>query len=72
MQALILVDLQNDFFPGGALAVPGAAQVIRPANSLLESLLFPFVIATQDWHPPIHQGLAVNHPGRVVSDIVDL
>jgi nicotinamidase/pyrazinamidase len=57
MEALVLVDLQNDFLPGGALPVPGGDEVLPVANSLLER--FPLVLATQDWHPANHASFAV-------------
>ena len=50
MKALILVDIQNDFLPGGALAVPGGDEIVSLANDLMEE--FEIVVATQDWHPP--------------------
>src|ERR1044072_9481869 len=62
MRALILVDLQNDFLPGGALAVPHGDEVIPVANELQAK--FTLVVATQDWHPPNHGSFAVNHPGK--------
>ncbi|WP_193212416.1 bifunctional nicotinamidase/pyrazinamidase [Luteolibacter marinus] len=68
--ALILVDLQNDFLPGGALAVPGGDDVIPIANRLMED--FELVVATQDWHPPDHGSFAANHPGKNVFDSIDL
>jgi nicotinamidase/pyrazinamidase len=52
MEALIVVDVQNDFCPGGALAVPDGDQVVGPVNELAERL--GFVVATRDWHPPDH------------------
>jgi nicotinamidase/pyrazinamidase len=52
MEALIVVDVQNDFCPGGALAVPDGDQVIAPINELADR--FVFVVATRDWHPPDH------------------
>jgi nicotinamidase/pyrazinamidase len=70
MQALILVDLQNDFLPGGALAVPQGDQVLAPANALQQR--FPLVVATQDWHPPDHCSFAANHPGRRPGEVIDL
>jgi nicotinamidase/pyrazinamidase len=57
MKALILVDLQNDFLPGGALAVAGGDQVIPVANRL--ALEYPLVVATQDWHPPGHSSFTI-------------
>ena len=52
MDALIVVDVQNDFVPGGALPVPDGDEVIEPINGLAERA--PFVVATRDWHPPNH------------------
>ena len=70
MRALVLVDLQNDFCPGGALAVPEGDQVIEVANRLAPQ--FELVIATQDWHPRDHGSFAANHPGRQVGEIIQL
>ncbi|HEY8376911.1 MAG TPA: bifunctional nicotinamidase/pyrazinamidase [Nannocystis sp.] len=70
MRALILVDIQNDFLPGGALAVPNGDQVIAVANRLMPS--FSLVVATQDWHPPDHGSFAANHPGRTPGELVEL
>jgi len=68
--ALILVDLQNDFLPGGALGVPGGDEVIPLANRLMDD--FEIIVATQDWHPPDHGSFAANHPGRQVFESIDL
>src|SRR5438309_946994 len=62
MKSLILVDIQNDFLPGGALAVPEGDAVIPIANQLAAT--FPCVVATQDWHPPNHASFAANHAGK--------
>jgi nicotinamidase/pyrazinamidase len=62
MKALILVDLQNDFLPGGALAVPHGDEVIPLADQLQQR--FDLVLATKDWHPPNHGSFAANHPGK--------
>lgn len=70
MRALILVDLQNDFVEGGALAVAGGHAVVEVANRLQP--LFDLVIATQDWHPPHHQSFAAAHPGHSVGDLIEL
>lgn len=70
MKALILVDIQNDFLPGGALAVPDGDQIIPVVNRLQR--LFPLVVATQDWHPANHGSFAVNHPGHQVFAQIDL
>src|SRR5947209_7754203 len=53
MDGLIVVDVQNDFCSGGALAVPDGDAVVEPLNRLMEQ--FPFVVATRDWHPPDHR-----------------
>ena len=70
MRALILVDIQNDFLPGGALAVPRGDEVIPVANELME--LFDRVIATKDWHPGDHGSFASSHPGRRVGEVAEL
>ena len=70
--ALILVDLQNDFCPGGALGVPEGDQVIPIANALARSARFDLVVATQDWHPRSHGSFADNHPGRKIGETIDL
>lgn len=69
-RALILVDLQNDFMPGGALAVREGDLVVPVANAL--KARFDLVIATQDWHPPDHGSFASNHPGTQPGDLGDL
>jgi nicotinamidase/pyrazinamidase len=51
MHSLLLIDIQNDFLPGGALAVPEGDQVIDVANLAIESASAKHVVATQDWHP---------------------
>lgn len=70
--ALILVDLQNDFLPGGALAVPDGDRVIPVANRLAASAEFRLVVATQDWHPAHHASFAANHPGLAVGSAIEL
>ena len=67
---LIAVDVQVDFLPGGALAVPDGHAVIEPINALAR--LFPHVILTQDWHPPGHASFASSHEGKVPFETVDL
>jgi nicotinamidase/pyrazinamidase len=69
MKALILVDIQNDFLPGGALAVPDGDAIIPVANKLQAA--FTLVVATQDWHPQNHGSFAVNHPGRQVYEQIE-
>ena len=70
MKALILVDIQNDFLPGGALAVPQGDEVIPVANQLQAK--FSLMAATQDWHPPNHGSFAANHPGKKVFEQTEL
>jgi nicotinamidase/pyrazinamidase len=70
MNALILVDLQNDFMPGGALAVPHGDEVIPLADELQQR--FDLVVATKDWHPPDHGSFAANHPGKKPGDRIIL
>lgn len=62
MKALLIVDIQNDFLPGGALAVPEGDAILPVVNALQAS--FPLVVATQDWHPGNHASFASNHKGR--------
>ena len=70
MKALLLVDIQNDFLPGGALPVPTGDEIVRIANQLLDH--FPLVIATQDWHPADHGSFAANHPGKDIGEVIEL
>jgi len=70
MKCLLLIDLQNDFLPGGALAVPNGHEVLAPANAIQRS--FPLIVATQDWPPANHGSFAANHPGKRPGDIIDL
>jgi nicotinamidase/pyrazinamidase len=60
--ALVVVDVQHDFLPGGALAVAGGDAVVAPIAALAPA--FATVVATQDWHPPGHVSFASAHPGR--------
>lgn len=70
MDALILVDIQNDFLAGGALAVPRGDEVIPVANRLMPR--FDLVVATQDWHPADHGSFASRHAGKKPGDVIDL
>lgn len=70
MKALVLVDIQNDFLPGGALAVAEGDAVIPVVNKL--EAAFPLVVATQDWHPANHGSFAANHPGKNPYEKIDL
>jgi nicotinamidase/pyrazinamidase len=62
--ALLLVDIQPDFLPGGALAVAGGDEILEPIARLVERDPFGLYVATQDWHPPRHVSFASRHPGR--------
>ena len=70
MKALVLVDIQNDFLPGGALAVPRGNEVVPIANRLQPR--FGLVVATQDWHPPGHGSFASTRPGRKPGEVAEL
>lgn len=70
MKALILVDLQNDFLPSGALPVPKGDEVVSVANQTMAA--YPLVVATQDWHPANHGSFAINHPGRKPFEMIEL
>jgi nicotinamidase/pyrazinamidase len=66
---LLIVDLQNDFCPGGSLAVPRGDEIVAAVNRLAAD--FPHVILTQDWHPRGHASFASSHPGKQPFDTVD-
>ncbi|MBB6251844.1 bifunctional nicotinamidase/pyrazinamidase [Nitrospirillum iridis] len=68
--ALILIDIQNDFCPGGALAVADGDAVVTPANTLAAH--FGIVILTQDWHPAGHHSFASAHAGKRPFDVAEL
>lgn len=70
MNALLIIDIQNDFLPSGALGVPGGDEIIPLVNQLMPS--FDLIVATQDWHPPDHGSFAVTHPGHALYDTIDL
>ncbi len=70
MKALVLVDLQNDFCPGGALPVKEGDKVVPLANELQKK--FELIVATQDWHPKDHGSFASNHAGKKPGEVVDL
>lgn len=61
-EVLLVIDVQNDFMPGGALAVPHGDEVVPAINALASQ--FAHVVITQDWHPAAHVSFADNHPGR--------
>jgi nicotinamidase/pyrazinamidase len=70
MEALLLVDIQNDFCAGGALAVPDGDAVVPVANALCPR--FDLVVATQDWHPRTHLSFAENHIGKQLYELIEL
>jgi nicotinamidase/pyrazinamidase len=70
MEALLLVDLQNDFMPGGALAVADGDATVVIANQLMP--VFDLIIATQDWHPPDHESFVTQHSEHRAGDVIDL
>jgi nicotinamidase/pyrazinamidase len=70
MTAFLLIDIQNDFVPGGALAVPGGDEIIPIVNAMMSK--FELIVATQDWHPADHGSFAVNHTGRQVFEQIEL
>jgi nicotinamidase/pyrazinamidase len=70
MEALIIVDIQNDFLPGGALEVKDGDQVIPYINEIQS--IYDLVVATQDWHPADHKSFASNYPNGAPGEIIDL
>jgi len=70
MNALLIVDVQNDFCPGGALAVPEGDEVVPIINDLSDA--FDHVIQTQDWHPAEHRSFASSHPGHDPMDEIEV
>lgn len=70
MKALLLIDIQRDFCPGGALAVSDGDAVVPVANDLMPG--YPHIVATQDWHPRDHRSFASQHPGHEVGEVIDL
>lgn len=70
--ALLAIDLQPDFMPGGALAVAGGDQLVRPITALLGSGRFDCAVATQDWHPSGHVSFASSHPDRKPFETIEL
>jgi nicotinamidase/pyrazinamidase len=69
-EALIVIDVQNDFCPGGALAVAEGDQIINRINGLMDD--FQTVVLTQDWHPANHASFAANHPGAAPFSLVTM
>jgi len=70
MHALIVIDVQNDFCPGGALAVPEGDAVVEPINAMMPD--FDAVILTQDWHPEGHSSFASSHPGKAPLEMIEM
>ncbi len=70
--ALLLVDIQPDFMPGGALPVAGGDEILEPVRALMEAPLHAVAVATQDWHPPGHVSFASSHPGHRPFDVIKL
>ena len=69
-EALIVIDVQNDFCPGGALAVPGGDEIVGSIDALMED--FQTVILTQDWHPGDHSSFASQHKDKAPLDLIDM
>lgn len=67
---LLVVDVQNDFCPGGALAIPDADQIVPVVNRVARC--FPHIVLTQDWHPAGHRSFASSHPGKKPFDVTTL
>jgi nicotinamidase/pyrazinamidase len=69
-EVLLVVDVQNDFCPGGALAVAQGNAVVAPINNLIAD--FTHLVLTQDWHPPGHRSFASAHPGRKPFERIEM
>ncbi|ADO43925.1 bifunctional nicotinamidase/pyrazinamidase [Ketogulonicigenium vulgare] len=69
-EALIVIDVQNDFCPGGALAVAGGDQIVAGINDLMAQ--FQTVVLTQDWHPAGHSSFASSHAGQSPYSVIDM
>lgn len=70
MRALLVIDIQNDFCPGGALAVAGGDEIVASVNALMAE--FDAVVMTQDWHPSGHSSFASSHPGKGPFESVEM
>ena len=68
--AIIVIDIQNDFCPGGALAVADGDSIVAPVNALLAD--FPVRVFTQDWHPAGHSSFASSHPGQDPFNVTEM
>ncbi|MEL6516307.1 MAG: bifunctional nicotinamidase/pyrazinamidase [Pseudomonadota bacterium] len=69
-EALIVIDVQNDFCPGGNLAVPGGDDIVAPINALMPE--FPVRVLTQDWHPAGHSSFASSHDGQDPYTVIEM
>jgi nicotinamidase/pyrazinamidase len=68
--ALLVIDVQNDFCPGGALAVTGGNEIVSPINALMGE--FSAVVLTQDWHPAGHSSFASSHQGQTPMSVIEM
>ncbi|KIC38650.1 nicotinamidase [Ruegeria sp. ANG-R] len=68
--ALLVIDVQNDFCPGGTLAVAGGDEIVAPINAMMDN--FDAVILTQDWHPAGHSSFASSHAGRSPFEMIEM
>ncbi len=69
-RALIVIDMQNDFCPGGALAVAGGDEIVAPINAMMGD--YDAIVLTQDWHPADHASFAANHPGAAPFSVAQM
>lgn len=70
MKTLLIIDVQNDFVPGGSLPVPNGDKIVPVINAMQHK--FDLVIATQDWHPEDHISFASNHEGASLFDVIEI
>ena len=70
MKALVIVDIQNDFLPGGSLPVPEGDKIINSINEIMDD--YDLIIATKDWHPSNHISFASNHQNKKVGDVINI
>lgn len=70
MKTLVVIDVQNDFMPGGSLAVPDGDKIVPIINRIQDK--FDLIVASQDWHPQNHISFASNHPGKSVFDEIEI
>ena len=68
MKTLLIVDVQNDFLPGGSLEVRDGDKIINPINDIMND--YDHIVATKDWHPADHVSFVDSHPGKKVGDII--